>query len=151
MTIGILKEPSPETRVSLLPEAAVTLTKQNITVQLENNAGALAYAFDDAYQSNNINVAERSAILSTSEIILSINPLSEQDIQQIKSNTIFIGVYQPLFNYDLMKQWAEKNITVVRLDMIPRSTCAQSMDVLSSQANSAGYKAVLEAATTYPK
>ncbi len=151
MTIGILKEPSPETRVSLLPDAATTLTKQNITVQLENDAGKNAYAFDDAYQTKKINIAKRSAILSSSEIILSINPLSEQDIQQLKPNTILIGVYQPLFNYHLMKQWAEKNITVFSLDMIPRSTRAQSMDVLSSQANIAGYKAVIEAANIYPK
>ena len=77
--------------------------------------------------------------------------MSEEDVQQLKPNTILIGVYQPLFNYDLMKQWAEKNITVFSLDMIPRSTRAQSMDVLSSQANIAGYKAVLEAANIYPK
>jgi len=151
MTIGILKEPAPETRVSLLPDAAASLTKQNIVVQAEKNAGALAYAFDNIYREKNISAEERSKILSTSEIILSINPLSEQDIQQLKSNAILIGVYQPLFNYNLMKQLAEKNLTTFSLDMIPRSTRAQSMDVLSSQANIAGYKAVLEAANIYPK
>jgi NAD(P) transhydrogenase subunit alpha len=151
MTTGILKEPAPETRVSLLPDAAASLTKQNITVQIENNAGALAYASNELYQTKKINVAERSAIFSSSEIILSINPLSEHDIHQLKTNTILIGVYQPLFNYALMKQWAEKNITSFSLDMIPRSTRAQSMDVLSSQANIAGYKAVLEAANAYPR
>jgi NAD(P) transhydrogenase subunit alpha len=151
MTIGILKEPAPETRVSLLPEAAASLTKQNITVQVEKNAGALAYASDKLYQTKDINAVERSTILSASEIILSINILSEEDVAQLKPNTILIGVFQPLFNYMLMKQWAEKNISVFSLDMIPRSTRAQSMDVLSSQANIAGYKAVLEAANIYPR
>jgi NAD(P) transhydrogenase subunit alpha len=151
MTLGILKEPVPETRVSLLPEAAASLTKQNITIQVEKSAGEKAYAFNKLYQEKNINTVERSAILSSSEIILSINILSEEDIAQLKPNTILIGVYQPLFNYDLMKQWAEKNITVFSLDMIPRSTRAQNMDVLSSQANIAGYKAVIEAANIYPK
>jgi len=151
MTLGILKEPVPETRVSLLPEAAASLTKQNINVQVENNAGEKAFSFNEAYQSKNTNVTERSNILSASEIILSINILSEEDIAQLKPNTILIGVFQPLFNYHLMKQWAEKNITVFSLDMIPRSTRAQSMDVLSSQANIAGYKAVIEAANIYPK
>ena len=151
MTIGILKETAPETRVSLLPDAAATLTKQNITVQVEKSAGANAYAFDESYQSKNTNAVERSNVLTSSEIILSINPLSEQDVAQLKPNAILIGVYQPLFNYDLTKQWAEKNITVFSLDMIPRSTRAQSMDVLSSQANIAGYKAVLEAANIYPR
>lgn len=151
MTIGILKEPAPETRVSLLPDAAATLTKQNITVQIENTAGALAYASNELYQTKNINIAERSGILSSSEIILSLNILNEDDVAQLKPNTILVGVYQPLFNYSLMKQWAAKNITVFSLDMIPRSTRAQSMDVLSSQANIAGYKAVIEAANIYPK
>ena len=150
MTIGILKEPVPETRVSLLPEAAATLIKQNIIIAVEKNAGTKAFAFDDAYQTKTINVVERLNVLSTSEIILSINNLSDEDVAQLKSNTILIGVYQPLFNYNLMKQWAEKDITVFSLDMIPRSTRAQSMDVLSSQANIAGYKAVLEAANIYP-
>ncbi len=151
MTIGILKEPAYETRISLLPEAAASLTKQNIIVQLEKNAGALAYAFNDAYQTKNIQAFERSEILKQADILLSINPLSEEDVQQLKPNAILVGVYQPLFNYDLMKQWAEKNITTFSLDMIPRTTRAQSMDVLSSQANIAGYKAVVEAANIYPR
>jgi NAD(P) transhydrogenase subunit alpha len=150
MTTGILKEPFPETRVSLLSEAAASLTKQNIHIQLEKNAGALAYAFDDLYQTKNIPAFERSVILKEADIVLSIQPLSEEDIQQLKPNAILIGIYQPLFNYALMKQWAEKNITTFSLDMIPRTTRAQTMDVLSSQANIAGYKAVLEAANIYP-
>lgn len=151
MTIGILQEPSPETRVSLLPDAAATLTKQNITVQLEKNAGALAYASDESYQSKNINIVDRSVVLNTSNIILFIQPLSKDDVQHLKANTILIGVYQPLFNSELMQQWAAKNITVFSLDMMPRTTRAQAMDVLSSQSNIAGYKAVLEAANIYPR
>lgn len=151
MMIGVLKEQPNETRVSLLPEAAATLAKQNITIQLEKNAGLLAYAFDKSYQSKSITIADRQAILNSSDIILSIHPLSQQDIELLKPQTILVGVYQPLFNYALMKQWAEKNITAFSLDMIPRTTRAQSMDVLSSQANIAGYKAVLEAANIYPR
>lgn len=151
MTIAILKEPINETRVSLLPEAAATLTKQNIVVNIEKNAGALAYASDDSYQSKNIGIIERTEILNTSDIILSLQPLSKEDIAMLKSNTILIGVYQPLFNYQFIKQLAEKNVTAFSLDMMPRTTRAQSMDVLSSQANIAGYKAVLEAANIYPR
>ena len=105
MIIGILKEPASETRVSLLPEAAAFLTKLNVTVQLENNAGAFAYASDASYQTKNTTAAERSIILSTADIVLSINPLSEQDIQQLKPSAVLVGVYQPLINYTLMKQW----------------------------------------------
>ncbi len=151
MTIAILKEPINETRVSLLPEAAATLTKQNIVVNIEKNAGALAYASDESYQSKNIGIIERAEILNTSDIILSVQPLSKEDIAMLKSDAILIGVYQPLSNYQFIKQLAEKNITAFSLDMMPRTTRAQSMDVLSSQANIAGYKAVLEAANIYPR
>ncbi|SFP89617.1 Re/Si-specific NAD(P)(+) transhydrogenase subunit alpha [Parafilimonas terrae] len=151
MTIAILKEPINETRVSLLPEAADTLTKQNIVVNIEKNAGALAYAPDELYQSKNIRIAERTEILNASDIILTIQPLSQEEITALKTNAILIGIYQPLFNYQFIKQLAEKNITAFSLDMMPRTTRAQSMDVLSSQANIAGYKAVLEAANIYPR
>ena len=145
MTIGILKEPDTETRVSLLPEAAASLTKQNIIVQLEKDAGVLAYASDELYQTKNIAAIDRLQVLSVSDIILSIHPLQAQDIHQLRTNTILIGVYYPLLNYNLMKEWAEKNITAFSLGMMPRVTRAQRIDVLSSQANIAGYKAVLEA------
>jgi NAD(P) transhydrogenase subunit alpha len=151
MIIGIFKEPVPETRVSLLPEAAASLTKQHITVQLELSAGLSAYAPDELYQAKDVNTFERAAILKEADIILSIHPLSQQDVLQLKSNAILIGVYHPLFNYDVIKHWAEKKITTFSLDMIPRNTRAQSMDVLSSQSNIAGYKAVLEAANVYPR
>jgi len=151
MTIAILKEPTDEKRVSLLPEAAASLTKQNIVVKIEKNAGAAAFAADELYQSKNVSIAERTEILTTSDIILCIHALSDEDIVHLRSNTILVGVYQPLYNYNLMKQWAEKNITTFSLDMIPRTTRAQTMDVLSSQANIAGYKAVLEASNIYPR
>jgi len=151
MTIAILKEPVNEKRVSLLPEAAATLTKQNSIVQVEKDAGRNAYASDDLYQAQNISISHRSDILKAADIILCINLLDKNDIEQLKPNAILIGVYQPLFNYNSMQFLAEKNITTFSLDMIPRTTRAQSMDVLSSQANIAGYKAVLEAANIYPR
>lgn len=151
MTIAILKEPVNEKRVSLLPEAAATLTKQNIVVKIERNAGAAAYAADELYQSKNVIITERTEILTASDIILCIHALAAEDIALLKPNTILVGVYQPLYNYELIKQFAEKNSTVFSLDMIPRTTRAQTMDVLSSQANIAGYKAVLEAANIYPR
>lgn len=151
MTIAILKELTNENRVSLLPEAAATLTKQNIVVKIERNAGAAAYAADELYQSKNVNIVERTEVLTASDIILCIHALPAEDIARLKPNTILVGVYQPLYNYELIKQYAEKNSTVFSLDMIPRTTRAQIMDVLSSQANIAGYKAVLEAANIYPR
>ena len=150
MIIGVLKEPSPETRVSLLPEHLATLKKWNVNVCVESNAGATAFANDDKYIEAGATVKSRAEVLQTSDIILSINTLSQSEIENLKSK-IVLGVYQPLFNAQQMKDWAAKGVTVFSMDMLPRTTRAQSMDILSSQANIAGYKAVLTAANLFPK
>ncbi len=150
MTVGILKEPQGENRVSLLPEQAETLIKKNITVVVESGAGNNAYADDAAYKSRNASVVSRQEALN-SDIVLSLSPLSADDVTKLKSDAIVIGVFQPLFKFNEMKDWSAKGVTTFSMDMIPRTTRAQSMDVLSSQANIAGYKAVLLAAYSYPR
>jgi len=151
MTTGVLLEPAPERRVSLLPEQAETLLKKGITVLCESNAGNEAGMPDEAYTQKGIAVVGRNEVLQKSDIILSIHTLSDADLQLLKPGSILVGIYQPLYKYILLKQWALKSITTFSLDMVPRTTRAQSMDVLSSQANIAGYKAVLLAASIYPK
>ena len=148
MTIGVLKEPTHETRVSLLAEAVATLTKKGIVVILESGAGEKAFCSNADYEKAGAQIKTRQEVLTTADIILSIHLLENSDISQLKS-AILIGVYQPLFNVDIMKQWAVAGITTFSLDVLPRTTRAQSMDVLSSQANIAGYKAVLTAANVY--
>ncbi len=148
MTIGLLKEPAHETRVSLLAEAVATLTKKSITVLVETDAGAKAFCTDEDYEKAGAQIKDRSEVLAASNIILAIHALEPSDISHLTSD-ILIGVYQPLFNADAMKQWAAANVTTFSLDMLPRTTRAQAMDVLSSQANIAGYKAVLTAANAY--
>ncbi|WP_127132441.1 NAD(P) transhydrogenase subunit alpha [Pseudoflavitalea rhizosphaerae] len=144
MTIGILKEPASETRVSLLPEAVATLTKKGITVLTEQGAGEKAYSQDEDYTNAGAQVKSRGEVVQQSDILLAIHPLHEPI-----SSKIIIGVYQPLFAPAVMQQWAQAGLTTFSLDMLPRTTRAQSMDVLSSQANIAGYKAVLLAANSY--
>ena len=146
LTIGILREPAFETRVSLLPEQIETLTKKNIKVLVESGAGEKAFADDQAYVVKGATVVARTEVLSSSNVILAMHPLDETN-----QKAVLIGVYQPLYNPEQMKQWATKLITSFSLDMIPRTTRAQSMDVLSSQANIAGYKAVLLAANSYSR
>ncbi len=150
MIIGVLQEPSPETRVSLLPEHVAILKKWNVEVYVESNAGKHAFANDDKYTEAGAIIKTRNEVLKESELILSINALSTSDISLLTSH-ILLGVYQPLFNAGLMKELAEKGLTVFSMDMLPRTTRAQSMDILSSQANIAGYKAVLLAANLFPK
>ena len=151
MIIGVLKEPIPETRVSLLPEHVTLLKKWNVDVVIEENAGATAFANNDKYIDAGATVATREQVLQSSAIILSINNFTDTDIVSIKNAAVALGVYQPLFNFLLMNNWAAKGLTVFSMDMLPRTTRAQSMDVLSSQANIAGYKAVLAAANLFPK
>ncbi|GBL35192.1 NAD(P) transhydrogenase subunit alpha part 1 [Filimonas sp.] len=148
MTIGILKEPAGENRVSVLPEMAAQFIKLNTAVIVESGAGDSAFASDDDYKKAGASVHTRNEVMSQADILLSITQPAETDF---KSKAIILGVYQPLFNFQLMKQWAAKGYTTFSMDTIPRTTRAQSMDVLSSQANIAGYKAVLLAATTYSR
>ena len=150
MIIGVLKEPSPETRVSLLPEHLATLKKWNVEVVVESDAGISAFATDEKYSDGGAEIKSRDEVLQTADIILSINIFPETQNSDIRSK-IILGNYQPLFNATLIKGWAEKGLTVFSMDMLPRTTRAQSMDVLSSQANIAGYKAVLLAANLFPR
>jgi len=147
MLIGVLKEPHPETRVSLLPEHIATLLKWNVTVIVESSAGAAAFAADDNYTAAGAKVVSRDEI-AAADIILSIN---EPQNPAFAPSKILLGIYQPLLNAAMMNVWAGKGLSIFSMDMLPRTTRAQSMDVLSSQANIAGYKAVLSAANLFPK
>lgn len=149
MIAGVLKEPSGENRVSLLPEQLPLLFKKNIQVWVQQQAGIAAYATDAAYTQAGANINDRTEILQQADVLFSIHPLTNDDIQLIKPGTIVVGVFQPLYAYKTMQDWASKSITTFSLDAIPRTTRAQSMDVLSSQANIAGYKAVIIAAANY--
>ncbi len=150
MTIGVLKEPSPETRVSILPEHVTILKKWNVDVIIENNAGFTAFATNEKYEASGAVIVERSGLLKTADIILSINEPQQTELGLLQSKVV-LGFFQPLFNHDLIKNFAANGATVFSIDMLPRTTRAQSMDVLSSQANIAGYKAVLMAANLFPK
>jgi NAD(P) transhydrogenase subunit alpha len=151
MIIGVLKEPTPETRVSLLPEHLTLLTKWKVETYIESNAGVTAFANDDKYKEAGAIVTSRAEVLKNSDIILSFNTFTAEDIAAMKKGAVAVGVFQPLFTASLMKDWAGKGLSVFSMDMLPRTTRAQSMDILSSQANIAGYKAVLLAANVYPK
>ena len=150
MIIGVLKESSPETRVSLLPEHIAVLKKGNVQVITETNAGTSAFATDAKYIEAGATIDSRENILQKADVILSINVLSAADIAGCKAK-VLLGFYQALYNADMIKYWAGKGFSIFSMDMLPRTTRAQSMDVLSSQANIAGYKAVLLAANLFPK
>ena len=147
MIVGILKEPQFETRVSLLPEAVSQLTKKGHKVFVEQGAGISASASDSDYEKAGAQITSAGEVVQSAQVILCIH----QNSGNLEGNKVLLGVYQPLFNQSLMQEWAAKGLTVFSLDMLPRTTRAQSMDVLSSQANIAGYKAVLLASNVYPR
>lgn len=148
MTIGLLREPAHETRVSLLAEAVASLTKKQITVLVETGAGETAFCSNAEYEKAGAQVKSRAEVLQAADIVLSIHVPAAAEMALLKTK-VMIGVFQPLYNTGEVMQWAADGVTVFSLDMLPRTTRAQAMDVLSSQANIAGYKAVLTAANAY--
>lgn len=146
MIIGVLKEHAPETRVSLVPEVVAALVKMNVTVWVEQGAGLTSFYSDQAYTDAGAAIKDAQEVRSLADILLTIQAANVGDV---KAGAVLMGIYQPLFNTHHMQLWADKGYTVFSLDTIPRTSRAQSMDVLSSQANIAGYKAVLLAASQY--
>ncbi|ASZ14288.1 Re/Si-specific NAD(P)(+) transhydrogenase subunit alpha [Chitinophaga pendula] len=151
MIAGILQEKNGESRVSLVPEVVKQLSSQGITIWVEQDAGRLAWYNDEAYTQAGAVIKPREIILQQAQLILSIQVPDRSTWEQLPAGAVIIGVYQPLYHAGLMQQWAAHGLTVFSLDSIPRTTRAQSMDVLSSQANIAGYKAVLLAASNYSR
>lgn len=147
MNIGVLTEPAPETRVSLLPEHVAALVKKGHQVMVQTEAGHKSFAFDEMYKEAGAKLGTRQEVLQNSELIFSIHLHHEKEW---KGKT-FIGNYQPLFRAADMATLAAQDTTLFSLDMLPRTTRAQAMDILSSQANIAGYKAVLLAAQLLPR
>ncbi|HEY9341301.1 MAG TPA: NAD(P)(+) transhydrogenase (Re/Si-specific) subunit alpha, partial [Hanamia sp.] len=150
MIIGVLKEPSPETRVSILPEHLSILKKLNVDILIETQAGEKAFASDEKYAEAGAAIVSREEAIAKANIILSLHLPSLEEIKLFTSK-IILGNYQPLYNKEFIKKLSEENVTVFSMDMLPRTTRAQTMDVLSSQANISGYKAVLLAANLFPK
>jgi H+-translocating NAD(P) transhydrogenase subunit alpha len=150
MNIAVLKEPSFENRVSLLPEHAAAFAKLNCTVLVEAGAGLSANVKDADYIAAGATILPRKELLAKADILLSIHNSIEEDIANTKAK-VLLGVYQPLSNAPQMLNWGKNIQTIFSMDLLPRTTRAQSMDVLSSQANIAGYKAVLTAANAFGK
>lgn len=150
MIIGILKEPAGEKRVAMLPAQITPVLQWGVEIMVEQDAGLLSFAADADYELAGAKLVSRKSLIESSDIIIGFWGIDETELKLAKKGVVFIGVMQPLFNYHQMKLLSVLGCTAFSLDMIPRTTRAQSMDVLSSQANIAGYKAVLKAADLLP-
>ena len=151
MTIGLLKEPDFEKRVAMLPESVSTMVKMNVSVLVEKGAGEGSFASDEAYVQAGAKIDTKDNVITHSDLVLKINPPTKEETGLLKEGQVLTAVLNPYFNHDLIKELAKMKITSFSLDVIPRTTRAQAMDILSSQATAAGYKAVLTAANTLPK
>jgi len=148
--IGILKEQEDEKRVVMLPETVAFLVKLKVDVAIEKGAGHTAFASDEAYTEAGGSIDSRENIVKNSDILLQISPFTPEAVAKIAPGKITVSLLNPFFNKPLIKNIADAGITSFGMEMIPRTTRAQSMDVLSSQATVAGYKAVLDAAGKLP-
>lgn len=151
MTIGVLKESETENRVAILPGEVVALKKIGIDVLVEKNAGERAFATDTAYQKAGAQIAARKEVISESVMLLSINPPVDDDINSFKEGQILCSVLNPVENSKWLEKARLRGLSVLALDLIPRTTRAQTMDILSSMATVSGYKAVLDAAALLPR
>jgi NAD(P) transhydrogenase subunit alpha len=150
MILGLLKEQGNETRVALLPETVKNLTDLKVEVLVETSAGEKAYAPNSAYEEAGSKIASRDLIFEKADILLQIQPPDNESLEKITSGKVWISAFNPLWETEITDRFLSKGITSFSLDSIPRTTRAQSMDILSSMATVAGYKAVLEAALRLP-
>jgi NAD(P) transhydrogenase subunit alpha len=150
MTTGILKESGSEKRVSMLPGEAAVLKKMGVQVIVENNAGLSAYSSDKDYSGAGIIPKPRKELFLKAELLLSVNPIPESDLKLCREGQVLCSVVNPVENSTWLEVARSAGLTVLALDMVPRTTRAQSMDILSSMATVSGYKAVLHAASLLP-
>lgn len=150
MVIGVLKEEAGETRVSLLPEHIAILNKLDVEVWVAPGAGMLSFATDEHYIQAGAKVQSPETILKDADLLLQMHSPQAEIMQQSKAK-VWLGQYFPFQDQRIIDMGVANQKTIFSLDLLPRTTRAQSMDVLSSQANIAGYKAVLTAAFHYPR
>ena len=153
MIIGSIKENlASEKRVSLTPESAKNIINLGLKVIIEKNYAEHLGLKDDEYKKNGVEIKkDASEVLSSSNLILKVNCPNNEEINLIKDNTIIIGIMNPNKNKEKLKSLIQKKIKIFSLEYLPRITRAQSMDVLSSQSNLAGYRSVIDSIYEFEK
>jgi NAD(P) transhydrogenase subunit alpha len=151
MIIGILKESGTENRVAMLPGEVMSLKKIGVEAIVETGAGLRAFISDKDYISCGSSVGSRAEVIAKSEMVLSVNPPAGDDINSFREGQVLCNVLSPLDCREWLEKARTRGLTVLALDLVPRTTRAQAMDILSSMATVSGYKAVLEAASLLPR
>ncbi len=159
MIVGVVKETYPgERRVALIPAAVTSLSKAGLEVVVEAGAGQAAGFPDDQYRDKDVRISpDRSNLFATADVILQIRTLGanpdagQADVDRHRAGQVVIGCAEPLTAGEPIRTLAERGVVLFAMELMPRITRAQSMDVLSSMASIAGYQAVLRAAELLPK
>lgn len=147
-TIGVLKEQNGDPRVALIPQTVKKIISElKFTVFVEENAGEKAGFTNEDYLEAGADILTRNDIIKLLDIFLCIHPFVPPF--SFDSSKMIVGVFNPLFFPKRIEAWKDQPVDLFSLDMVPRTTKAQAMDVLSSQASLAGYKAVIKGADLY--
>ena len=152
MIIGTVSENKQlEKRISITPEIAKKYISNGFEVMIENNLASHLGIADDEYLKEGCKIDSRENVLNQSNIILQLNLPDEKSTNLLKENKILIGNFNSSSNKDVITKISNKKISVFSMELLPRITRAQSMDILSSQANLAGYKAVVDSFAMFKK
>ena len=150
LTVGVLKETlQSETRVALTPEITGKLQGLGVAIVMEHGAGAGSQLLDSEY--DGVEITDRAGVVAKSELLFTVQPAAVVDVVNLKPGTVVAGLMYGHSNPDLVKTLNSNNLTGFAMELVPRISRAQSMDVLSSQAAVAGYQSALIAATTLDK
>ena len=152
MIISILKEHKEnENRVAATPQSVKDLIKNGVSVNIESGAGNFSFISDDDYKQSGANICSSpKEAIKDCDIIVKVNPPSKEEIDTFPEGKAFVSFIQTTKELDIVNRLAKRKMTGFSMHLIPRTTLAQSMDALSSQANIAGYKAVLNGASLLP-
>jgi NAD(P) transhydrogenase subunit alpha len=150
MKIAVLKESEPgETRCAAIPETVKKFAALGATVAVEKGAGALASVADPDFEAAGATIGDRKSILKDAEAVLCINGPDPASLAGFAKGALLVGALDPLRRKDIVEAYAKAGLQALAMEWMPRITRAQSMDVLSSQSNLAGYKAVVDAAAEF--
>ena len=153
MIIGSTKEDlSLEKRVALTPEAAKNIMSLGLKICIEKNYADHIGIKDEEFVKAGVEIKNSSKeVLNSCNLLIKVNCISDEEIENLKDKTIIIGIFNPSQNKEKINKILKKNVNVFSLELLPRITRAQSMDVLSSQSNLAGYRAVIDSIFEFEK
>ncbi len=153
MKIAVLREAAAgETRAALMPESVRGLVAQGVEVRIESGTGTLAGVSDQSYSDAGAVVAgDRRPLIEGADVLLCVNRPPDDDVALLQPGAVVIGFLRPLDEPQSLMQLLERRLTAFAMELIPRSTRAQTMDALSSMATIVGYKSVLLAAESLPR